>query len=48
MGIVEYASLVDGVGWHWGAYIVGVFALAARMVRGARRIERSSDATADA
>jgi len=44
VGVVEYVGVADGVGWHWGAYLVGVFALAARTIRGARRFERSSDA----
>ncbi|WP_323675623.1 DUF3784 domain-containing protein [Halorubellus sp. PRR65] len=44
VGVVEYVDVVDGVGWHWGAYLVGVFALAARTIRGARRFERPVDA----
>lgn len=45
VGLLEFWEPTAGATWYWLVYVVVVFAVAAQMIRGARRYEESSEHT---
>jgi len=43
VGILELWEPTAGSAWYWLVFVIAVFAIAVRMIRGARRYESSSE-----